>query len=320
MVEIEDEVAPQETAEESESLIDISEIMEASGISKNSFIDNASEPEEVAEESETETETEGENVPAEAEIEDSEESVKSDDSGGVKKRIGKLVEAKNNALAEVEELRAELEGLKDKPVKTQKVETKGLDKFKSVKTMEELKDREESAEHLREWLLENPDGGDYKDLTGADHDVDYDQARQLMVETDRDLRKNIPKVANRLIEKQKQTNIAMQTFGWMSDQASPESKEVNAILANNPLLVEYVSTDPHGLITIGYAVEGFKAQRAAQAKKAGGKQPTAPNVPTAPSRSKPNVVKSKTQTTESLLKKAASGDVDDAASYIESIL
>ena len=57
-----------------------------------------------------------------------------------------------------------------------------------------------------------------------------------------------------------------------------------------------------------------------QQQKQGGKQGTAPTVPTAPSRSKPNIVKSNTKTKESLLKKAASGDVQDAASYIESIL
>ena len=258
-----DEVAPQEeTAEESDSLIDIASILEASGVSENSFIDNASEPEEVAEEEVKEEVEETEEVVSEEPTEQ-----KPDDSDGVKKRIGKLVEAKNTALAEVEELKAELESLKGGTQEIQKPTQKGLDKFEDVKTLEELQKREQNAEHLREWLLENPDGGEYKDLAGEEHEVDYDQARQLTVETDRDLRKNIPVVANRIVvEKNKQNQIAVQTFKWLADPSSPEQQEVKAILSNNSDLKKYVETDPHGLITLGYAVEGFKAVRAAAAK------------------------------------------------------
>lgn len=317
MVDTENEVAPQETAEESESLIDISEIMEASGIDENSFIDNAESTDEVAEE-EVE-ESEDSEVSDLSETEELEEE-KPEDTGGVKKRIGKLVEAKNTALAEVEELKAELESLKGKEQKINIPEQKGLSRFDNVESIEELQQREASAEHLREWLLQNPDGGEYVDQAGEEHEVEFDQARKLMVETDRDLRKNIPKVASRLIEKQKQSQVAFQTFTWMQDKASPESAEVNKILAGNPALASYVKSDPHGLITLGYAVEGFKAVRAAAAKKNAGKQPTAPSVPTAPNRAKRSVVKGKGKDTESLLKKATSGDIEDAASYIESIL
>ena len=320
MVDTVDEVAPQETAEtetETDSLIDLGEIIESSGLS-GQFIDNAeSETEEVAEE-ELETTEEPEEILESPE--NLEEEEKPEDSEGVKKRIGKLVEAKNAALAEVEILKAELEsatGAKEAPMP---VRSENLDRFSDVENMQQLQQREASAEHLREWLLENPDGGDYTDMAGETHDVEYDQARKLMVETDRDLRKNIPKVAARLVEKQKQNQIALQTFKWMSNQGSAESKEVEKLLTNNSHLASYVKTDPFGLITLGYAVEGFKAYRENAVKAKAGKQPTAPNLPTAPSRSQRTVVKSKGKGKEALLRKAASGEIDDAASYIESLL
>jgi len=318
MVDTVNEVAPQETAEtETDSLIDLGEIIESSGLS-GQFIDNAeSETEEVAEE-ELETAEEPEEILESPEYLEEEE--KPEDSEGVKKRIGKLVEAKNAALAEVEILKAELEstaGAKEAPMP---VKSENLDRFSDVDNMQQLQQREESAEHLREWLLENPDGGDYTDMAGETHDVEYDQARKLMVETDRDLRKNIPKVAARLVEKQKQSQLALQTFKWMSNQGSAESKEVEKLLTNNSHLANYVKTDPFGLITLGYAVEGFKAYRENAVKAKTGKQPTAPNLPTAPSRSQRTVVKSKGKGKEALLKKAASGEIDDAASYIESLL
>lgn len=320
MVDTINEVAPQETAEtetETDSLIDLGEIIESSGLSEQ-FIDNAeSETEEVAEE-ELETSEEPEQILQSTELSGEEE--KPEDSDGVKKRIGKLVEAKNVALAEVEILKAELENTAKAKQTSMPVKSENFDRLSDVENMQQLQEREVSAEHLREWLLENPDGGDYTDMAGETHDVEYDQARKLMVETDRDLRKNIPKVAARLVEKQKQSQIAMQTFKWMSNQGSAESQEVEKLLINNSHLANYVKSDPFGLITLGYAVEGFKAYKENAAKAKASKQPTAPSLPTAPSRSQRTVVKSKGKGKEALLKKAASGEVDDAASYIESLL
>lgn len=318
MVDTISEVAPQETAEtESDSLIDLGEIIESSGLSEQ-FIDNAeSETDEVAEE-EQEAIEESEEISEATEYTEVEE--KPEDSEGVKKRIGKLVEAKNAALAEVEILKAELANTAKVEQAPKPVQAQGVDRFSDVENMQQLQQREASAEHLREWLLENPDGGEYEDMVGETHDVEYDQARKLMVETDRDLRKNIPKTASRLVEKQKQSQIAIQTFKWMSNQGSAESQEVEKLLTNNSHLADYVKTDPFGLITLGYAVEGFKAYRENAVKAKAGKQPTAPSLPTAPSRSQRSVVKAKGKGKDALLKKAASGDIDDAASYIESLL
>ena len=266
--------------------------------------------EEVTEESETELEPVQEVV----------QEPKHQESEGVKKRIGKLIEARDEAKAEAEELRRQLNEAKQVNPEPKSREQKGLNRFDDVTSIEDLQVREEHAEHLREWLLANPDGGDYTDASGEEHEVEYDQAKQLIVETDRDLRKNIPLVKQRLLETQRQSQIANQTFKWMGDRASPESLELQNILSQNEYLSAYSKKDPHAQIVLGYAVEGFKAIQAQKLTQSKGSLNAAPQVPVAPTRAKPSVVKGKSDKGKSLLDAARSGEVDDAAKYIESLL
>ena len=75
------------------------------------------------------------------------------ESEGVKKRIGKLVEARNEAQAEVERLKAELEDVKNQESVAPKVEQKGLNKFDSIKTSKDLDAREAEAEHFARMVV-----------------------------------------------------------------------------------------------------------------------------------------------------------------------
>jgi hypothetical protein len=192
-----------------------------------------------------------------------------------------------------------------------------MDRFEGIKDHKELQARETEAEHLREWLLENPDGGEYTDITGAEHDVDYEQARKLMVETDRDLRKNIPLAAQRLQQKEQNKQAALQAFEWMRDKSSPEMQEVQQILNSNSFIKEYYERDPFAVLTVGYAIEGIKAINAKKSQQTV-KQAVAPKAPV-PNRAN-SVTRKKTTNKKSLLQQAASGEIDDAASYIESLL
>lgn len=320
MAEEEEEVAPP-TAEESEvedtNQVTLGDIAEASGL--ESFFESASEnkSEEEAQEEEEAAEPEEVKEPTEDRSEPEETS---EDSEGVKKRIGKLIDARNKAIEETEELKSELEKIKNsRQTEAPKIEQKGLDRFDNVESIEELQKREAEAEHLREWLLENPDGGDYTDIAGQDHEVDYEQARQLTVATDRDLRKNIPIVARRITDKENNTKQAHQIFDWMKDPASPESIEIQNILKQNPAISDYYKKDPFAILTVGYAIEGIKAINS-KLKPKQTQQAQAPKIPAAPTRATPKVVKGKGRDTKALFKKAMSGDVDDAASYIESLL
>ena len=331
--------AEESKVEEDSGLISLGDIAEASGI-ESSFFESAvtSEPEvEQEQEQESITEEATEDVEEVEEVEETEESVEDpqdtlstellgdeenvqeqpEDSAGVKKRIGKLIEARNKAEAEVEELRARLEESQDKPSPTP--DPKGMDRFEAVKDFKELQTREAEAEHLREWLLKNPDGGDYKDISGTEHDVDYESARRLMVETDRDLRKNIPLAAQRLQQREQNKQTAIQTFDWMKDQSSQEMQEVRQVLDRNKFLKDYYERDPFSVLTVAYAVEGIKAIRAKQAQKPT-KPSVAPKVPSVPNRASPSVVKKKSVNKKSLLQQANSGSVEDASSYIEQML
>jgi hypothetical protein len=309
MTDTETEVAPLETAENEESnIVSLADIMEASGVD-DTLIDSKS-TEEVEEEQEEVVEEEEGAEYSEPEPEPEPEA-KTEDSDGVKKRIGKLIEAKNQAEAEKQLLEEEMKSLKKQP-------QKGLDQFEGVETFEDLKQRENDAEHLRDWLLENPNGGEYIDESGSEHDVDSDQARKLMAQTDKDLRKNIPAVGQKIQLRQQNHEIALKTFDWLKDDGSPEKVEMNKIISMNPDIANYVKKDPYGMITLGYAVEGFKAIRAKTS--ATKKTSVAPKIPSAPSRANPSVVKGKSSTKKKLYDQAQSGDLDSASSYIESLL
>jgi YD repeat-containing protein len=314
-----DGVVSQNTETEPEvesSLLSIADIADAAGLDSSIF-DNAEsdQPEEVVQQEEVEEEIVQEIVQEPEPVEEPEEAPQ--ESDGVKKRIGRLIEARDSAKEEAERYKAELEKLKDAPEK--KREQKGLSRFDDINSVKELTDREDDAEHLREWLLANPDGGEYVDASGQEHEVEYDQAKKLIVETDRDLRKNIPQVRQRLLERQRQEEVAKQTFTWMSDAGSVESMELGKILSNNEFLKAYANRDPYAKVVLGYAIEGFKSVQQSKAKP---KQTTAvaPQVPSAPSRAKPSVVKPKSDNLKQLFEKAKSGEVNDAASYLEKLL
>lgn len=319
-----DEVAPP-TAEvqESPNLVSFGDIAEASGMA--SLFESTSEDEtgETAEYSEETTDESEEEMGEELEEEHGEEGEELEppsDSDGVKKRIGKLIEARNKAEEETADLRSRIEELEKAEPTRQKVEEKGMDRFEDLTTLGEVKQREDDAEHLRDWLMENPDGGEYTDLSGDGHEVEFDQARKLMAQTDRDLRKNIPKVVQKIQQREGNFELAKKTFDWMKDESSPEMVESKKVLQMNEALAEYYRKDPYAVLTLGYAMEGIKAINARQAKNPVNK--TAPSIPSAPSRAKPSVVKSrgKNLTKKSLLANAGSGDIEDASSYILSII
>jgi len=300
-----EEVAPP-TAEENSGLVSLaSEIAEAAGV--ESFIENVSE---------TEAETEVEEEVIEEEIPEEPEPESTVDSDGVKKRIGKLIEARTKAEEERDALKAQLEE-QDNPSR-QSYKEEGMQKFEEVRTYEELDQREQDAEHLRDWLLENPDGGDYTDLSGEEHEVEYDSARQLMVATDRDLRKNIPAVKQKLELRQHNHDLALKTFPWMQNKESSQHMKMVQLLQENKELGIYFKKDPAAMITMGFIMDGFNKF---QSSKKSTQPATAPQVPSAPSRATTSVVKKKVGNDKrSLLEQARSGDVNDAASYIETLL
>ena len=331
------EVAP-ETAETTEGIfdVDVSDIAKAAN-APTSFIesltsegDEEPEPQEVEEEEEVSEENEdteeeveeSEDDQEEEEQEEVEEDEPKGDSPGIKKRIGKLVERAKKAEAEAERLQAELNNQQGEP--QQDNSTPGADRFETVTDSQKLDKMEADAEHLREWLITNPEGGEYADRSGGKYDVDYETAKSLHVQTDRDLRKNIPNQRANIQQRATSFQQANATFPWMQDNGTSEFVEMAGILANNPRAKKFYESDPNAALFFGYAVEGYKAVHAANKKKGKKVKPveSAPtSVPTS-TRAKRATKNTSGAARQSKLKKQAltSGDQHDVRSYLESII
>ena len=329
-------VAPETAEETAESVFDVSaeEIAQAANAS-NTFIESLtsddadeSEPEEVEEEEEgieedeESEEEEVEEIEDEEDAEDEPEEEPKGDSQGVKKRIGKLVERAKRAEAEAERLQQELTTRREEP--QQETQTPGAERFETVNDSKKLDKMEADAEHLREWVMTNPEGGEYQDRSGSKYDVDYEMAKSLHVQTDRDLRKNIPSQRANLHQRTVALNTANQKFPWMADNGSSEFRELMGILSNNPRAKKFYETDPHAALLFGYAMEGWKSEHAKEQKK-GKKSKTVEQAPT----SVPTSTRTKraTKNTSGATKKSKrykqalqTGSQQDVRSYLESIL
>lgn len=323
-------VAPETAEETGESVFDVSatDIAEAANAS-TSFIESLTtsedddETEPLEEEEEEEIVEEEEVQEEEVEDEEDDEPIETEDepkgdSHGVKKRIGKLVERAKKAEAEAEALRGELDKKQGEP--QQDNSTPGSDRFESVTNPEKLDKMEADAEHLREWLIQNPEGGEYQDRTGGNYDVDYETAKQLHVQTDRDLRKNIPQKRGILSDRVNAFQQANQRFKWMQDNGSQEYVEMAGILQNNKFAKRFYESDPNAVLLFGYAVEGWKSHH--KPKKGKAKVEQAPtSIPTS-SRTKRATKNTSSNAKAGKLKKMAltSGNHSDVRSYLESIL
>jgi len=326
-------VAP-EKAEDTQGIFDVSaaEIAQAAGVT-DTFIDsdrtendeeseahNEEELEEEVEEEAEEDAAEIEDEQEDDEVEEEEEKPKGD-SPGIKKRIGKLVERAERAESERDRLQGELTAKQEAP------EALSIDpdaaRFETVTDPKELDRMESTAEHLREWLITNPEGGEYKDGNGETWDIDYEMAKSLQVRTDKDLRKGIPQQRTNIQLRSTTLQQANNTFHWWSDNGTQEYVEMAGILANNPRAKKFYDSDPHAALLFGYAIEGYKSVHASNGKQEKGKAvEQAPSAPTAPPRQKRAAKKTSSTVKQSRLRKQAmqSGDTHDVRSYLESIL
>ena len=251
-----------------------------------------------------------------------EQEEKDPESPGVQKRIGKLIERANTAESraqELEELLKKLEDQKEDAPVDKGIDTGYESRFEGIHDVAELDKREADAEHLRAWLLQNSEGGSYSDRSGAEHEVDYEVARRLMVDTDLDLRKNIPKAREEAAARNANLLKAKQEFTWMNDSNSPESIDVAAMLRESPRLKKFYDSDPFAPILLGYAQEGFRSRLSQERNAVKKKIPKAPTSPSS-SRAAPVSRKPKEDNSDLLNKAVSTGSPEDAEAYIESIL
>tara|TARA_E500000331_G_scaffold263330_1_gene254320 strand:- start:636 stop:1577 length:942 start_codon:yes stop_codon:yes gene_type:complete len=311
---VEEVESPPETAE-NES-ITLADIAEEAGIGEL-FSDSQESPEQPEEQEQEEAPEE--EVQPEPDLAE-EEVVQQDESPGVQKRIGKLIERANAAEEKNKQLEERLKSVEaGAPDKPKELDT-GFSRFEGIHDVAEVDKRESDAEHLRAWLMQNSEGGTYQDRSGTEYELDFEQSRKLMVDTDLDLRKNIPRAREEVARRATNVSTAKQVFAWMNDPESKESLDVQQVLAASDHMKKYYENDPFAPLLIGYAVEGFQA-KAAQAQKAKAPPKAAPSTPNSPRAAPVSRKKSSKDANAKLLQEALStGDVTDAASYLESIL
>ena len=196
----------------------------------------------------------------------------------------------------------------------------GFSRFEGIHDVAEVEKRESDAEHLRAWLLQNSEGGTYQDRSGSDYELDFEQSRKLMVDTDQDLRKNIPRAREEVARRASNVVQAKQQFAWMNDPESRESLDIQQVLAASKHMKKYYENDPFAPLLMGYAMEGFNA-KAAQANVVKAPPKAAPSTPNSPRAAPVSRKKSSKDANAKLLQEALStGDLTDIASYIETEL
>ena len=268
------------------------------------------EPEEPGPEPEPE-EPEPESV---EEPNEEEEVVDPFDSKGVQKRITGLIDRANKAEQESDSLRQELEQAQTQ----QPAKDSSPQPLQDISSQKELDKLETNVKQLHYWLLENPDGGLWKDSSQTEHEITYEDAKKLRVSTARDLADNIPARRKQIDTRHKATAVAVETFPWMKDQKSTEYQQVVEILANDQTLQNLYQTEKGPLIA-GYLIEGIKSVEARSKKPAATTKP--PSVPSA-SATAPITQKSSQTKQHSALRERAmkTGNRGDVANYLESIL
>jgi len=262
----------------------------------------ASESEEEPEESQDEPETEPEEDPF-------------NKSKGVQKRISKLVDARKKAEAERDEALEELEQARQQPVQKRQDADSPLSE---VSSHEDLQTFESNVKALHYWLIENPEGGTYKDAAGQEHEIPYEQARKLQVSTSKDISDNIPARRSQIDHRTQATTQAVKTFPWMKDAKSNEYNKVVEFLAADPALNDFYQKSPIGPLLVGYLIEGTKV---VQSRKSKSTTPAkAPSIP-GPAATESRVQKSSSKQTTALHERALNtGSQGDVANYLESLL
>tara|TARA_R110002167_G_scaffold116193_2_gene291070 strand:- start:4564 stop:5523 length:960 start_codon:yes stop_codon:yes gene_type:complete len=272
-------------------------------------------PEEEPDTAEPEPEaSESEDEPEESGAEPEEDPFNK--SKGVQKRISKLVDARKKAEAERDEALEELEQARQQPVQKRQDADSPLSE---VSSHADLQTFESNVKTLHYWLIENPEGGTYKDASGQEHEIPYEQARKLQVSTSKDISDNIPKRRSQIDHRTQATTQAVKTFPWMKDAKSNEYNKVVEFLAADPALNDLYQKSPIGPLLVGYLIEGTKV---IQSRKSKSTTPAkAPSIP-GPAATESRVQKSSSNKQTTALHERAlnSGTQGDVANYLESLL
>jgi hypothetical protein len=183
-------------------------------------------------------------------------------SKGVQKRIDKLTAKRKQAEEEAENLRKEVEVLKQQVAESQQLSEKGViddeNPFSSLKSKAEVDKEIEQARWLRYKCMENPDG-----FVLGDSEYGQEDVRRMLVNATKAIEDHLPKQMNRLDAESKIKPIAEATYPWWKAPQTKEYQQAQHILRTFPQLTKF----PDWQMFVGDYIRGAAVREASMAKK-----------------------------------------------------
>ena len=244
---------------------------------------------ETTEEPEKETEVvEGEEK-VESESEDTKEKEEPKEEpkrDKVQERIDELVAQKKTAQEQVAELQAKLEAFEKAPQKEYVPTPTVENPLADVMSLEDLNERESTAEKIRANCLRNRDGFTVTDKDGKEIFYDANAVREALVWTDKLLRKDVPNRQKWLATHSQHNEASKQLFPWLFDARTSEYQYAQSIERNFPEIKKFPEYK-HLIGMMIYAEKKLAEEKAATNKviaKVTGKEKL-PSIPAASSTS-----------------------------------
>jgi hypothetical protein len=183
-------------------------------------------------------------------------------SKGVQKRIDKITAKRKQAEEEADNLRKEVEVLKQQVAESQQLSEKGViddeNPFSSLKSKAEVDKEIEQARWLRYKCMENPDG-----FVLGDSEYGQDDVRRMLVNATKAIEDHLPKQMNRLDAESKIKPIAEATYPWWKAPQTKEYQQAQHILRTFPQLKKF----PDWQMFVGDYIRGAAVREASMAKK-----------------------------------------------------
>ena len=295
------------------------------------FADNEQAVESQAEnEDEAQTEVKDDPVEAEANADATEEVPQAEDGDevhsqeaqdnegdsdlpkGVQKRIDKLTAKRKQAEEEAENLRKEVETLKQAVTESQQASarnensvTDASNPFSTLKSKAEVDKEIEQARWLRYKCMENPNGFILGESEYGPEDV-----TRMLVNSTKAIEEHLPKQLARIEVEEKIRPIAENTYPWWKAPQSQEYQMAQQILRTAPELKKF----PDWQMWVGDAIAGMKAREANS--KPSQAQKKAPVQPVRPTAAPVKVGKTEASAKQAVSRFAKSTSADDLAKVL----
>lgn len=182
--------------------------------------------------------------------------------GGIQemyKRINNLTARRKVLEAENATLKSQLE--KAQPVTLQPT---ARDPLSNLNTEQEVIDTVKAMEDLREWCMENLDGGEIAQPDGSTKYLDSKEVRQHYNQCDKIIRTHGPNRLTYLAQKARADAVTREIYPELYDSKSPESQAAWTFIRQNPEILKI----PHFALIIGDALRGGRIRAEEQQAKA----------------------------------------------------